>query len=171
MLCAWAGRYRPAHALYSVRSAPGCTLRLERLAGGWVEEQRLGLAAARAEVEHVVERACDSVEGTADSRQLPVVLDELEDGTLVADRVGHEVALGPGRDDQQGQPGPVAAAAVLPGERRIRGGVPAQPGAGEEVLRSRRVGDPGRIGRVVDAAEDVVVPAVGVIVGNDDRGA
>src|SRR5215469_17883781 len=78
--------------------------RLERLAGSWVEEQRPGLAAPRAEVEHVVQRACDGVEGTADCRQLPVVLDELEDGTLVADRVGHEVALGPGRDDQQRQP-------------------------------------------------------------------
>ena len=142
-----------------------CRLGLERLAGGWVEEQFveeqfLVPALVLVEVEHLGERAGDGVEGTADSRQLPVVFDELKDGGLVGQGVGHEVALGPGGDNQQGQPWPVAAAALLPGQRRIRGGVPAQPGAGEEVLRPRPAGDPGGVGRVVDAAEGVVVPAV-----------
>src|SRR6266496_3397964 len=109
---------------------------MERLASGRVEEQSGVALPGLPEVEHVVQRAGDRVEGAADPRQLPVVLDEFQDGTLVGQGAGDEVAPGPRRDDQQRQPGPVAASAAAPGQRRHCGRVAAEPGAGEEVLRS-----------------------------------
>src|SRR5215469_14362735 len=62
-----------------------CVLPLEagRLSGGRVEEQRAVVAAPVVEVEHVVQRAGDRVEGARDAAQAPVVLDELQDAALV----------------------------------------------------------------------------------------
>ena len=72
-----------------------------------------------------------------------------------------EVRLGPRRDDEQRQARAVAAAALLVDE--VGRPVPHVLGAGQDVGRGlRRVGHP---------AVHVVVPAVRVVVGDDDRGA
>src|SRR5215471_12824258 len=112
---------------YVIRAWPSVPHGLSR---DGVEEQ-LPVVVAMLEVEHRDERSGDGVEGAADPRQPPVVLDEPEGGTLVGDVVRDEVALGEGRDDQQRQARPVAAPAVLAGQRRVRGGVPAQARAGQ----------------------------------------
>src|SRR6185437_1358135 len=87
----------------------------------------------------------------------PVVLDELHDRGRVDLGAADGVRLGVGGDHHERQPLAVAAA-VVPGADRYRGG-----GADRGVLR--------RVVRPVDDVRgNVVVPAVRVIVGDDDRG-
>src|SRR5215470_6736571 len=69
---------------------------------------------AAVEVEHVLDRSRDGVERAARLDTLavePVVLDELEDGGLVGQRVVDMVALGERRDHQQRLASAVATAA------------------------------------------------------------
>ncbi len=102
-----------------------------------------------------------AVEAARDPRNAPVVLDEADDRRLVGERVVDVVELRPRRDDEQREPRPVAAPALLTrelGRRRA-----ALTGAGEGVGH--------RLGRVGHAAERVVVPTVGVVVADDHGGA
>ena len=60
-------------------------------AGDWIKEQAVTVAGVT-EVEHVVQATSQGVEGLiADTTQLPVVLDEAQDGGLVGDRMIDEV--------------------------------------------------------------------------------
>src|SRR5207247_3662415 len=83
----------------------------DRLAGGRVEVE-LAAAVGPAEGEQVVQAAGDGVEGAADLRQVPVLLDEGQDRALVRQGVVDEVVLREGRDHQQREAGAVAAAPV-----------------------------------------------------------
>ena len=144
-------------------SGPVCASSAHGLSGDGVEQQRglvrcvPALRVRRDEGEQPVELACERVGAAVDAGQPPVVLDEPRDRRLVGDGVVDDVGFGPWRDHQQGQAGAVAAAALLSGQG---GAVAARPGAGEGV------GHGG--GRVARRARGVVVPAVGVVVGDDD---
>src|SRR5262249_4486060 len=140
----------------SLCASPGRSV-LEGLAGDRIEEQGGVIAVLAMEIEHVVQRSGERVEGTGDPRQAPVVLHELHDRGQVGDGVVDRVVLRPRRDHQQRQPGAEAASAVLAGERRGLARVATEAGAVEEVLRTRRGGHVRRVRRVTDAAEDVVV--------------
>src|SRR5262245_47729994 len=74
---------------------------LERLSRHRVQEQLRVVAALIVEVEQAVEGARDGVERAGDPRQVPVVLDELQDGALVGELVVDGALPGEGRDDQQ----------------------------------------------------------------------
>ena len=86
----------------------------------------------------------------------PVVLDELDHRGLVGHVVADVVVPGPRGDDDQRQPGTVTAP-VRGVADRDRGGR-----AHRRVGRGVRAVHPGRV--------LVVVPAVGVVIGDDDRG-
>jgi hypothetical protein len=96
---------------------------------------------------------------------VPVVLDELHDRALVDQRAADVVRLRPRRDQQERQPRPETALALLRrarrGLRHLAGLRAAHAGPGQRVERSLRLGE--------ERAEDAVVPAVGVIPGDDDR--
>ena len=104
--------------------------------------------------------------------QVPVVLDEVDDRGLVAQVVVDVVRLRPRRDDDQWQPRAEAAASLLARERRgLHLGAAQAPTVGPRrttvfVRLSATEFDGMRI-----AAVDVVVPAVGVVVVDDHRGA
>src|SRR5258708_13756544 len=93
----------------------------------------------------------------ADASKVPVILDEAQDGTLVGNRVIHEVLFGEWRDHQQGKTRaiatPVLVCPCLSSATGARGG-----------QRGMR--------RVVGLAEDrppyMIVPAVRVIIGNEN---
>src|SRR5580700_957782 len=153
-------RLRPVDTVAAAYRKPGSEREeVGHLAGVRIqddgEEVRPGV-----EVEHParpVEAARDPVEGAvADPLAAePVVLDELDHGGLVGQVVADVVLAGPWRDDQQRQPRAVAAA------------------VGEAAQRECRRGAHGGVGRGVGAVHDrgglVVVPAVGVVVGDHDR--
>src|SRR5262249_25149188 len=86
---------------------------------------------------------------------------------LVGERVIHVVALGERRDDQEGQAGTVPAAVLVSGQRGTaeRAAVAGAGGGGAgEPVDVRGMGGGG------DRAPLVVVPAVAVVAGDDDRG-
>ena len=97
----------------------------------------------------------------------PVVFDEADDRGLVGDGVVDVVLLRPGRDDQQRQTRTVAAAA-------LDVGVPVTPARAVLALLPHWPGpvraSVGGLRPVDDGAHLVVVPAVGVVVGDDDGG-
>lgn len=114
------------------------------------------IVASLAEIEHRQQGAGDRVEGAAaDATEVPVVFNEAQDRALVGEAVIDKVLARERRDDQQRQAGPVAAAALLIAERR------RAAGADRGVL-------PGR-GVIHDGRGDVIVPPVGVVVGDEDR--
>ena len=143
-------------------------VREHRLAGGRVERQRSGRAAR--EVEHPGEVERDAlgrvggrkrvVERARDAGEVPVVLDEVRDRGLVA-LVRVDVVLpGARRDEDEREPRAEAAATLLACEWRpaaacVRSGAAVR----------------GRARRVHDRAVHVVVVAVRVVVGDEDRGA
>src|SRR6266566_2519592 len=139
-------------------SAARSGLPLDDLARGRVEDHRPE-ARHGEEVEQAagpVQRAGDRVVGAAaDPRAVqPVVLDEPGDRGRVGQLVADVVRAGPGRDHQHRQPLAVTAPV----------GEAAQP-------RRCRVADRGvqrRVGAVHDHRSLVVVPAVGVVVGDHD---
>ena len=128
------------------------------LTGGGVEQDRREVRSGP-EVQHAapcVQAAGDRVERLAADRLTaqPVVLDELHDRGLVGEVVADVVAPRVRRDDHQREARAVAAPVrVLPSatgacaDRRVSGGVRA----------------------VDDRRHLVVIPAVGVVVGDDDR--
>src|SRR6185437_1359477 len=129
---------------------------LDDRARGRVEDDRL--EARREELEHPGEVARDRVEGAAADPlpAEPVVLEEAYDrggvGLLVADVVGPA----PGRDHHHRQPLAVTAA------DRVAAQLHRRRGADRRVERG--------VGAVHDLRRLVVVPAVGVVVGDHDRG-
>ena len=126
-----------------------------------------------AEVEHVGEWTgdgiCRSSPETLAAKE--DILDEANDRGLVSDGSVEEVLFSPGRDDQEGLTGTVAATALSVGSRR---GIDARQSGGSG---SRADADSGSVdevrsgGRAVDRIVDVIVPAVGVVIGDDDLGA
>src|SRR5262249_4482639 len=124
------------------------------LAGGRVEEE-LVTGPVVVEVEHVVERAGDGIERLiAGPAERPVVLDEAEDRRLICDRMVDEVRLRKRGDHEQWLARPVAAAIeIRPGRRR-----PAQAGPTQGIV--------GAGGMHHDRPDLMVVPAVGVVVGD-----
>src|SRR6266568_2922666 len=141
-------------------SAARSGLPLDDLARGRVEDHRPE-ARHGEEVEQTagaVQRAGDRVVGAAaDPRPVqPVVLDEPGDRGRVDQLAADVVRPGPGRDHQQRQPLAVTAP------------------VGEAAKRHGRRGADRRVQRRVRAVHDhrglVVVPAVGVVVGDHDRG-
>src|SRR5215217_8977434 len=130
---------------------------VSRLPGARVEEEPVGIPAVR-EVEQILEASGLGVEGLiAYPAQSPVILDKAQDRGLVRDRVIHEILLGVRGDHLQGQPRTVAAAVLV----RSRLGITAHPRPGEEVVLG--------VARVVDDRPHlVVVPAAGVVLGDDD---
>src|SRR5581483_8218404 len=101
------------------------------LTGGRVQDQPLGVGCGPAgEAEQAVERAGQAVEAAGDPWQPPVVLDEPDDRGLVGEGVVDRVALRPRGDEDQRQPGAVAATAGLTAEHPAG---PALTGAGQGV--------------------------------------
>src|ERR1035438_2537258 len=108
------------------------------------------------EVEHIVERPGDCVEGPWDALATqPIVLDETHDGALVGHGVIDEVMPGIGSDNQQRQPGTIAATALGmgSGDASQDGKRPsAKSGSVERVLRGLRL--------VHNLSQLVIVPAI-----------
>src|SRR5208282_2393752 len=96
---------------------------------------------------------------SADAWQLPIVFDESNDGRLIRHPMVDVIALGIARDDDQGQAWPITAAAGIPAYRSR----PAGAGAGKFVVH-------GAVRLIDDGVHLVVVPSVGIVVGDDDRG-
>jgi hypothetical protein len=125
-----------------------------------------------AEVEHVVQRAGDAVcRASADTLAAEEdVLDEAGDRGLIGDGGVDCVLLRPGGDDQEGLTWTVAAASLSVECSRVEagqsgcccGGADADAGSVDSV---------GGSGGAVDGVVDVIVPAVGVVIGDDDGGA
>ena len=129
------------------------------------------------EVEHVVERAGDGVERTAVLNPLagqPVVLDEAKHRGLVGQRVIDVVAFRKRRHHQQRHPRSVAAASPC----RLAGVTLERRGRDRLVLLESVAGvaETGTVERIHHRAERgihdrrhlMIVPAVGVIIENDD---
>ena len=98
----------------------------------------------------------------------PVVFDEAEDRGLIGHGVVDEVAAWPRGDHEQRQARTVAAASL-----RVRGAPDCTPGsAAAPVAAGAGAVDDVGVGRglVHDLADLVIVPAVRVVVGNDDGG-
>src|SRR4029077_8317298 len=93
-----------------------------------------------------------------DASQVPVVFNEAQDRGLIGDLVIHVVLPGIGRNDEQRRTWSVTAAA-------LGGGI--HVGAAEADARQRVVGD---LRLVDERIHHVVVPAIGIVVGDDDRG-
>src|SRR5580658_6304573 len=125
--------------------------------GRWIQDQPRGLVAA-VEVEQAVERAGFYVAGVvADPAEVPIVLDEAEDGGLVGRAVINVILLRVGRDHEQREARAVAAAALC----AHSGGSSAIAIASQSI-----VGDGGLIH---NWTQHMVIPAVGVVVGDDNR--
>lgn len=141
---------------------------LNRLAGEMVEDKRAEVRSAP-EVEHVQQAACELIERTLagrgagrmikiiDAAELPIVLEKANDGGLVGGRVIDKVALCPRRNYKKGQTRAVAAAAEIGSWSRY----PAIDSTVQHV-RARRVG------AIHNRSIDVIVPAISVVVGNDN---
>src|SRR5689334_2473179 len=113
---------------------------------------------AAAEIEHAEQSACFYVgRAVTDPSQVPVVFNKAKNRRLVCGGVIHEVLPGVRRDDQQRSTRTVSATS-LSGRSGIGS---ASPGSGQEVIASR-------LRLVDDGIHHVVVPAIGVIVGDDD---
>src|SRR5258708_30017745 len=89
------------------RSTLGARVQLA-LAGVRVEHQALGRTVPALEVEHGGDASRGGVHRSGDAAQVPVVLDEAEDGGLVGESVVDGVGPGPGGDDEQRQARPEA---------------------------------------------------------------
>ena len=89
------------------------------------------------------------------------------DGALIGDGVIDEVLLGPRRDHQQGEPRAVAAAALrMSGAGATPGSAALARSAGARA--GERVG--GWCGLIHDRPHLVVVPAVGIVIGDHHGG-
>src|SRR5579859_738857 len=111
----------------------------------------------RVEIEEVRQRRIARVEGLiADLAQVPVVLDEPQDRGLAARGMVHEIPACKGRYHQQRLTWPETTAGLV--RARLRGAAAA--------WRSECVVWIVRLAQ--DRAEQVVVPAVGVVVGDDN---
>src|SRR5271170_4345721 len=123
-----------------------------------------------AEVEHIVDWTRNRVKRSAANALAlePVVFNEANDRTLVRSRVIDEVFTGKGRNHEERQARPIAAAAL-----RVRGADAGQCGgtAAGAAGADRRERVRGGCRLVDDGAHLVVVPAVGVVIGNNDGGA
>ena len=110
---------------------------------GRIQKQR-AVAPDLFEVEHLSDRVGDPIERAAAQAlsTQPVVLDEVDDGTLIAHAVVDEVLLGPGGNDQQREPRAVTSAAQSMGIRDDADAgqgscsCSAESGAGQGVRRS-----------------------------------
>ena len=114
------------------------------------------------EVEHAIELSGFHVAGVvADAAEFPIVFDEPKDGGLVGGAVVNVILLRVGRDHEQRETRTVAATALCAAGGSC-GGSAAIASASESIVRD---------GGLIDHwSEDVIVPAVGVVVGDDDRG-
>src|SRR5262249_12053906 len=134
--------------------------RLVQVAADHLTRQGIEEQASRAvslEVEHVEQAPGLLVERlAAEPAEVPVVLDEPQDRSLVGERTVHEVRLREGRHDDQRKAGTVATAALK--DAGLGGSAAAR--AREAVFRRLRLAD--------DGAHHVVVPAIRVVVGDDD---
>src|SRR5215471_3803901 len=145
---------------------------MNRLSRLRVQDQFTGLSTLNlfVEVEHLSDRTGDTVEtALADALpREPVVLDESQHGGLVDNCMVDEVLIGPRRNYNEWLARAIAAAAqgmrvrgIHAGECGIR--VSAHANAREEVCCSRR--------GVYDRPHLMVVPAIGIVVHDDYRGA
>ena len=131
-----------------------------------IEDERTRIRLAL-EVEHVIERICIPVDGartlrrssrTIDESEIPIVFDEAKHRSLMGQGVVDEVRFRIRRDHKQWLARAEAAACLFSaGLRRA-----AIAGAKQEVEVGRR--------RRQDRRHDVVVPAIGVIPHDNDRG-
>src|SRR4029077_2860479 len=111
-----------------VRRPASLSVMIDRLAGRGIKQQNLIAVAVaipfavpcRTKVEHLSDRVCECVEGTlAEALSLqPVILNEVDDRTLVSESVIDEVRLGELRDYQERLARAVAAASFDASERR-----------------------------------------------------
>src|SRR5579871_2440484 len=91
---------------------PGPDNRLTRLAGHRVKKELAGIAAVL-ELEQIEQRAGHRIErGAADAAQVPIVLDELKNRSLVGYRMVDKVRFGVPGDHQQRKTLSIAAPAV-----------------------------------------------------------
>src|SRR5262249_31497699 len=120
---------------------------------------QLVIVAVIVEVEHVVDRSSLRVVGVAaDTAEVPVVFDKTKNGGLIRDGVIHIVVARERRNDDERQARAVAAAAGNGAIRRCA----AHADTRESIFLNVRLVD--------DGIHLVVVPAIGIIVRNDDRG-
>src|SRR5690349_11292685 len=114
------------------------------------------------EIEHPIQLSGNHIRGTiANAAETPVVFDKAENRRLIGNAMVNVVLLCKGRNDEQGKTRAIATTAVL---RRAAGlrdcGRAAIARAEELVIGNTRLPD--------ERAELMVVPAVGIIVGDDD---
>ena len=138
-------------------------------AGSWVERDFCGVwrSGTVREIEHRQERASDVVKRACDALTArEEVFDEAQDRCLIGQSVIKEVFLCPGRDDDQRLTHAVTATtlsgwlAIPASESSVRSsGADAEIAAADDIGRRRRT---------VDQAGDVIVPAIGVVIGQDD---
>ena len=131
----------------------------------------LGGSSTVAEVEHVIE--CCLRRYLPDPPPIPLtveedVLDKARDGSLIGDRGVEVVLLCPRRDDQEGLTRTIAAAALsgrfwtaTPGKAFAVCCADAETGSVERLCAG---------GRPVHEVRQMIIPTIGVIVGDDDRG-
>src|SRR5580698_794581 len=141
--------------------------RLRDLLSGRGVEDQSSVAPDLAEVEHLADGTGDAVKraGTDSLPAQPIVFDESNHRSLVSDGVVHDVLEGPWRDHDQRLPRTVAATAQRVRIAGVDAGQRGQGGAASvrPCQRVRRTS-----GLVYDRADLVVIPAVRVIVKNDD---
>ena len=132
--------------------------RFQHDAGGWIQDQ-FRRRVVVVEVEHAIESAGSYIAGVvADAAEVPVVLDEAQDGGLVGGAVINVILFRVGRNHEQREARAVTAAAL----RADGGSGAAIASACEGIVCDSRLID--------YRSENVIVPAVGVVVGDDDRG-
>src|SRR6266852_1032406 len=124
------------------------------------EELSRMLIVVIAETKHIQQGAGTHIEGLgmANPAQLPVVFNQPQNRALVGDGVVNVVLLGEGRNDQQRQPWTVAAASLEVGC------------AGRAAASRSGKGVRGGVGLAHNRRHHMVIPAVGVVISDNDRG-